>query len=355
MAVNQTLIEKTFELHSLRHSTQIEFLDTGVALRPNSRVEISAAGFVRLSFAIDGWASDPDGLKVPGPNYKTNLVVGFPFGALVGNVGMSGARFMVGSQLNRNGLGEGRLYLAVIDNGHWQNNIGSFRVKLKVSDAYDVGDPQKSYLKGVFMRKKSLVSVCLCLLIMLVTSAIVCGQPVVHLSGLVGKTPAEIETILGKPNQAGAITKQKISLPVTIANIPDYFQVYKISNVKLGIWFYQNKPILFQSGFRESQKIIVNAGNNYRIIDRQTLEDAFSSIGIDIKNQKPDEVRFEEGPAAPAILPKTVVKIWKREFNGEKWERIECRENESPQFKVKFGRKLERFVFNVWIVPPITK
>ena len=142
MAMHQPIIEKTFELHSLVHSTQIEFLDTGVALRPNSRVEISAAGFVRLSFAIDSWASDPDGLKVPGPNYKTNLVDGFPFGALVGKVGVSGARFMVGSRLNKSGLSEGRLYLAVNDNGHWQNNIDSFRVKLKVSDAYDVGDPQ---------------------------------------------------------------------------------------------------------------------------------------------------------------------------------------------------------------------
>ena len=137
------------------------------------------------------------------------------------------------------------------------------------------------------MRKKSLVSLCLCLSIMFVTSVIVCGQPVVHLSGLVGKAPAEIETILGKPDQAGAITKQKISLPVTIANIPDYFQVYKISNVKLGIWFYQSKPILFQSGFRESQKFIGNTGNNNRIIERQPLEEAFSSIGIDIKNKSP--------------------------------------------------------------------
>jgi hypothetical protein len=39
-------------------------------------------------------------------------------------------------------LGEGRLYLAINDNSHWQNNIGSFRVKLRVTDAYDVGDPQ---------------------------------------------------------------------------------------------------------------------------------------------------------------------------------------------------------------------
>jgi hypothetical protein len=142
LAVRQTLIEKSFEVQSLRHCTQIEFLDTGVVIGPQSRVEVTAAGYVRLSFAIDGWASDPDGLKVPGPNYKTNLVDGFPFGALVGKVGVAGPRFIVGRRLDKTGLGEGRFYLAVNDNGHWQNNIGSFRVKLRVSDAYDVGDPQ---------------------------------------------------------------------------------------------------------------------------------------------------------------------------------------------------------------------
>ncbi|MEP7270140.1 MAG: hypothetical protein ABI882_01485 [Acidobacteriota bacterium] len=142
LAVLQARIEKSFELHSLRHCTQIEFLDTGVVIGPKSRVEVTAAGYVRLSFAIDGWASDPDGLKVPGPNYKTNLVDGFPFGAVVGKVGVSGPRFIVGRQLDKTGLGEGRLYLAVNDNPHWQNNIGSFRVKLRVSEAYDVADPQ---------------------------------------------------------------------------------------------------------------------------------------------------------------------------------------------------------------------
>ena len=207
------------------------------------------------------------------------------------------------------------------------------------------------------MRKKSLVSLCLCLSIMFVTSAIVFGQPIVHLSGLVGKTPAEIETILGKPNQAEAITRQNLKLPVTLANVPDYFQVYKISNVKLGIWFYQNKPILFQSGFRESQTIALGSGNSNRIVVRQSLEEAFSSIGIDIKNQKPDEVRFVE-TSTITVTPiplRTVVKIWKRDFNNEKWERIESRENESQAFKVKFGSKIERFAYNVWIVPPISK
>jgi len=142
LAVRQAKIEKSFELHALRHCTQIEFLDTGVVIGPQSRVEVAADGFVRLSFGIDGWASDPDGLKVPGPNYKTNLVDGFPFGAVVGKVGATGPRFIVGRHLDKTGLGEGRLYLAVNDNPHWQNNIGSFRVKLRVSDSYDVGDPQ---------------------------------------------------------------------------------------------------------------------------------------------------------------------------------------------------------------------
>lgn len=142
LAIRQSLIEKTFDVQALRHCTQIEFLDTGIVISPNSRVVVTAAGYVRLAFAIDGWASDPDGLKVPGPNYKTNLVDGFPFGALVGKVGITGPRFIVGRLLDKINLGEGRLYLAVNDNGHWQNNIGSFRVRVQVRDAYDVGDPQ---------------------------------------------------------------------------------------------------------------------------------------------------------------------------------------------------------------------
>jgi hypothetical protein len=28
------------------------------------------------------------------------------------------------------------------DNEHWQNNIGSYRVRLRATNAYDVGEPQ---------------------------------------------------------------------------------------------------------------------------------------------------------------------------------------------------------------------
>ena len=97
---------------------------------------------MRLSFDIDGWASDADGIKVPGPNYKTNLVDGYPFGSLVGKVGPAGARWLAGRRCRKTGLSAGRLYFAVNDNGHWQNNIGSFQVRLHVTDAYDLGDPQ---------------------------------------------------------------------------------------------------------------------------------------------------------------------------------------------------------------------
>ena len=66
----------------------------------------------------------------------------FSYGCEDPKAGATGPRFMVGRRLDKTGLGAGRLYLAVNDNGHWQNNIGSFRVKLRVSDAYDVSDPQ---------------------------------------------------------------------------------------------------------------------------------------------------------------------------------------------------------------------
>ena len=145
LAIRRKQITKTFELHALRHTTPIEFLDAGIAVVSDSTVEESSEGYVRLSFDIDGWSSDPDGLKVPGPNYKTNLVDGFPFGALVGRVGAEGPRWLAGKSVKKNGIGSAtpdHLQLAVNDNGHWQNNIGSFRVKLKVTDAYDIGDPQ---------------------------------------------------------------------------------------------------------------------------------------------------------------------------------------------------------------------
>ena len=142
LAVRQPMVAKKFEVHSLRHSTQIEYLDSGVMLSASSQVNGKARGLVRLSWETDGWASDADGLKVPGPNYKTNLVDGFAFGALVGRVGAGGANFIGGVNLSKKGLTVGRLYFAVNDNKHWQNNLGSFWVELRVSDAYDLGDAQ---------------------------------------------------------------------------------------------------------------------------------------------------------------------------------------------------------------------
>src|SRR6185295_8936462 len=117
----------------------IEYLDTALIVTAGSNVKINGKGFVRLSFDIDGWASDANGLKVPGPNYKTNLVDGFPFGAVVGRVNADGAVILIGADFSRGGLPPGRLYFAVNDNPHWQNNIGAFRISLQATDAYDVG------------------------------------------------------------------------------------------------------------------------------------------------------------------------------------------------------------------------
>ena len=143
LAVRQKAVERSMEAHSLRHSTQIEYLDTGVGLTESSKVNITARGFVRLAWDTDSWASDADGLKVPGAaSYKSNLVDGHPFGALVGRVGVGGPVFFVGKKATVSGKGAGRLRLAVNDNAHWQNNIGTFFVKMSASDAYDLGDAQ---------------------------------------------------------------------------------------------------------------------------------------------------------------------------------------------------------------------
>ena len=143
LAVRQKSIERAMQAHSLRHSTQIEYLDTGVALTESSKVNIQARGFVRLSWDTDSWASDADGLKVPGsPAYKSNLTDGQPFGALVGRVGAGGPVFFAGKKAALSGKGAGRLRLAVNDNAHWQNNIGTLSVTMSASDAYDLGDAQ---------------------------------------------------------------------------------------------------------------------------------------------------------------------------------------------------------------------
>ena len=143
LAVRQKLVTRSTVAHSLRHSTQIEYLDTGIWLTTESKLESSARGFVRLSWETDSWASDANGLTKPGaPSYKSNLFEGHPFGALVGRIGVAGEVFFLGAKTSKSGLGAGRLGLAVNDNPHWQNNLGSFYVTLSATGAYDLGDAQ---------------------------------------------------------------------------------------------------------------------------------------------------------------------------------------------------------------------
>lgn len=143
LAVRRKIVRHTMDVHSLRHCTQIEYLDTGIMLTPASKTDFIADGFVRLSWNEDGWATDADGLKKPGsPSYKTNLVAGHPFGALVGRIGSKGEVFLVGKKATKSGLPAGRLTLAVNDNAHWQNNLGTYTVIVSATDAYDIGDAQ---------------------------------------------------------------------------------------------------------------------------------------------------------------------------------------------------------------------
>jgi hypothetical protein len=141
LAVKQRSVSRNVDVHSLMHCTRIEWFDTGIGVAEGSKVDSTASGFTRLSWETDGWATDPNGLQKPGPNYKTNLVDGHPFGALVGRVG-AGEMFFLGTKASKTGLAAGRLQLAINDNAHWQNNLGRYKVRLTVTDAYDLGDPQ---------------------------------------------------------------------------------------------------------------------------------------------------------------------------------------------------------------------
>jgi hypothetical protein len=139
LAVQRKSITRTMDVHSLRHSTQIEYLDTGLYASAASRWTIAAKGFSRLSWHQDDWATGPNGLTKPAGNYKTNLVDGHPFGALVGRIGPAGAVRFIGASSAQAVNGAGRLHLAINDNAHWQNNLGSYLVTVTLTQAYDLG------------------------------------------------------------------------------------------------------------------------------------------------------------------------------------------------------------------------
>jgi hypothetical protein len=141
LAVKQASVERTFDLQALRHCTYVSWLDTGLAVTPTSQLKADSAGYVRLSFDEDGWACDPDGIADPLPG-KRRMQEGFRWGAVLGRVGPSGARWLAGKHIEKTALGTGRLYFVVNDNEHWQNNIGSYRVHVRVTDTYDLSEPQ---------------------------------------------------------------------------------------------------------------------------------------------------------------------------------------------------------------------
>lgn len=141
LAVRQPSLERTFDLQALHHCTYVGWLDTGLAVTPETRVQADSAGFVRLSYDEDGWACDPDGIADPLPG-KRRMQEGFRWGAVLGRVGAGGSRWLAGKHVEKTDLPAGRLYFVVNDNEHWQNNIGSYRVRLRVTNAYDLGEPQ---------------------------------------------------------------------------------------------------------------------------------------------------------------------------------------------------------------------
>jgi hypothetical protein len=141
LAIRQDVVEKTFALEALRHCSYVAYLDTGMITTAASTIRADSEGFVRLSFDEDGWASDPDGIADPLPG-KRRLQEGFRWGAVLGRIGANGERWLAGKHVEMSVTGAGRLYFVINDNEHWENNIGAYRVRMRVTNAYDLGDPQ---------------------------------------------------------------------------------------------------------------------------------------------------------------------------------------------------------------------
>jgi hypothetical protein len=141
LAVLREHVERNFDLQALHDCTYVSWVDTGVLVTKQTHLQSDARGLVRLSFDIDGWAADPDGIKEPLPG-KRKLQEGFRWGCVLGRVGTGGERWFAGKHADRSDLADGRLYFVVNDNEHWQNNIGSYRVRVTASHAYDVGEAQ---------------------------------------------------------------------------------------------------------------------------------------------------------------------------------------------------------------------
>lgn len=140
LAVKQAVIDRIFDLRAMKDCTYVSWLDTGLKVGPSSQVRSDATGLVRLSYDEDGWACDPDGIADPLPG-KRRLQEGFRWGAILGRVGTGGDRWLVGKHIEKTAPAAGHLYYVINDNEHWQNNIGSFRVRLHVTDVYDLNDP----------------------------------------------------------------------------------------------------------------------------------------------------------------------------------------------------------------------
>ena len=83
----------------------------------------------------------PMALRFPDQTTRPIWWTDFLSERIVGRVN-AGAVFLLGADFSRRELTPGRLYLAVNDNSHWQNNIGAFRVSLQATDAYDVGSAE---------------------------------------------------------------------------------------------------------------------------------------------------------------------------------------------------------------------
>ncbi len=125
--------EYKIELDALKYGSDTnQWLETGVMIRPNTRLQITADG------QVDLWPQQP-GQYMVGPKGYTTAGKGgiFMAGALIGRIGSLGKAFLVGENCECAPSEEGTLYLQIVASP-WNNTSSGSHVA-RITTSYKIG------------------------------------------------------------------------------------------------------------------------------------------------------------------------------------------------------------------------